>query len=111
MALFIEMGVDDIGRDVPLLSQEPGGREEDDPQQGIFGGLHDPDRRLRKQESHADGVADGGRDEDQDDPGQGGHDVYQPVKKPSRILIPGLETAHFPRGFSPPGDLDITIVL
>jgi hypothetical protein len=45
---FIEMSIDDIGRDMPFLSQKPSGSKEDDPQQGIFGGLHEPYRRLRK---------------------------------------------------------------
>src|SRR4030042_4562054 len=44
----IEMGVDEIGRDMPSLSQKPSGSKENDPHKGIFGCLHDPYRRLRK---------------------------------------------------------------
>ena len=44
----IEMSIDEIGRDMPSLSQKPSGCKENDPQQGIFGCLHDPYRRLRK---------------------------------------------------------------
>jgi hypothetical protein len=46
--LFIEMSVDDIGSDMPFLSQKPGCCKENDPQQGILSCLHDPYRRLRK---------------------------------------------------------------
>jgi hypothetical protein len=45
---LIEMSVDNIGSDMPFFSQKPGSGKEDDPQQGIFGRLHDPYRCLRK---------------------------------------------------------------
>ena len=48
LRFFIEMNVDDIGGDMPSLPQKPGCSKEDDPQQGIFGYRHDPDRRLGK---------------------------------------------------------------
>ena len=75
LGFSIEMSVYDVRRDMPLLSQKPGGPEENNPEQGIFGHRYNPYRGLSEQESHADGIADSGRDQYEDDPGQCGHDV------------------------------------
>ena len=57
LGFFIEMSVDDIGRDMSPFSQKPGGPQEDDPQKGVFAHRDDPYRCLSKNESHEDGVA------------------------------------------------------
>jgi hypothetical protein len=75
LGFLIEMSIDDIGSDMPSLSQKPGCCKENDPQQGIFGCLHNPYRRLGKQEPHANGVTDSGTYEYEDCPGQGCHEV------------------------------------
>jgi hypothetical protein len=75
LRFLIEMSVYDIGSDMPSLSQKPGCCKENDPQQDIFGCLHDPYGRLGEQESHADGVADSSRYKDQYRPGQACHNV------------------------------------
>jgi hypothetical protein len=64
LSFLIEMSVYEIGTDMPSLSQKPGGCKENDPQQGVFGCLHDPYRSLCKQISHTNRVTDSSRDED-----------------------------------------------
>jgi len=80
------MSVDEIGRDMAFLPQEPGGPEENDPQEGIFGGGDDPYRCLCKQETHADGVADSSCDQHEYHSSKKSHEVDEPVKKSPESL-------------------------
>jgi hypothetical protein len=81
LGFLIEMNVYDIGCNMTPLSQKPARSKKNDPQKGIFGCLHNPYRRLGKQESHADGVTDSGTYEYEDCPGQGCHYFYKLIKK------------------------------
>src|SRR4030042_1952710 len=81
LSFLIEMSVYEIGSDMPSLSQKPGGCEKNDPQQGVFGCLHDPYRSLCKQISHTNRVTDSSRYKDQYGPGHKSHGIDYPVQK------------------------------
>jgi hypothetical protein len=80
---------------MPSLSQKPGGCKENDPQQGVFGCLHDPYRCLCKQISHTNRVTDSSRDEDQDETAKKGHPINPLIKKDPKPLLESHNFSHF----------------